>query len=141
MILCLLDFLFSFHFCVDFFILLFMSEVFSFFVFVCVSSFFKESKTFHTTTLTTQPRPPSPTQPNPTPNNQHNTRPNTEHRTNTEPGSSFSKSWSRRSLNRMLTTTVVGSRVTVPKMRKAHVVPDVKGTGLVDKHETPDAGR
>jgi len=36
---------------------------------------------------------------------------------------------------------LVGSRVTVPNTRKAHVVPDVNGTGLVDKHELPEVWR
>ena len=36
---------------------------------------------------------------------------------------------------------MVGSRVAVQKMRKAPVVPNVKRTGLVDKHELADAWR
>ena len=43
--------------------------------------------------------------------------------------------------NHNVDVPMVGPEVTVPKMRKAHVVPDVKGTGLVDKHEMPDAWR
>ena len=43
--------------------------------------------------------------------------------------------------NHNVDVPMVSSEVSVPKKRKAHVVPDVKGTGLVNKHEMPDACR